>query len=83
MLKEAAVLAVDYVLTHKGTFSQHTTVSQLDQRAQPFFPNNHSKGRIMQGEMTRITNQMPEVCGEGIHHSHPDQSVTIIKRKGM
>ena len=41
MLKEAAVLADDYVLTHKGTFSQRTTVSQLDQRAPPFFPNNH------------------------------------------
>ena len=27
ILKEAAVLADNYVLTHKGTFSQHTTVS--------------------------------------------------------
>ena len=27
VLKEAAVLADNYVLTHKGTFGQHTTVS--------------------------------------------------------
>ena len=42
-LKEAAVLADNYILTHKGTFSQHTTVSKLDQRAPPFFPNNHGQ----------------------------------------
>ena len=43
-LKEAAVLADDYVLTHKGVFNQRTpTVTHLDQRAPPFVPSNHGQ----------------------------------------
>ena len=43
-LKEAAVLADDYVLTHKGVFNQRTpTVTHLDQRASPFVPSNHGQ----------------------------------------
>ena len=64
MLKEGAVSTNDYVLTHKGTFSKRTTVSQLDQRAPPFFPITMDKSRMMQKEMVRITSQMPKVCGE-------------------
>ena len=47
------------------------------------FPITMDKGRIMRGEMARITSQMSEVCSEGIHHSHLGPSTPIVKRKGM
>ena len=67
-LKEAAVLADCYVLTLKGTFSQCTTVSQLNQRAPPFFLNNHGQ-RQNYNAKENDKNHQPNAHG--------------IKRKGM
>ena len=82
-LKEAAVLADDYVLTHKGVFNQCTpTVTHLDHRAPPFFPNNHGQKQ----NNVRENGKNQHLNARGRQRNSPsqlDQSVTTVKRRGM